>query len=51
MLERTRSLGEMVMMLQVITSEMIKFFSTFGLLIFVYLVMGGILGYAIVHDL
>lgn len=50
MLERTKSLGEAIMMLRVIINEMVRFFSTFGIIIVIYLVIGQLLGRYVAID-
>mmetsp|Transcript_30418 Transcript_30418/g.46594 ORF Transcript_30418/g.46594 Transcript_30418/m.46594 type:complete len:246 (-) Transcript_30418:419-1156(-) len=50
MLQRTRFLGELIMMLQEMLSEMIKFFLTFGLIIAVFLMIGRLLLYELKKD-
>jgi hypothetical protein len=51
MLERTNQTGETIMMLRVIIKEMVRFFSTFGIIIIIYLFIGRFLGELIVRDI
>jgi hypothetical protein len=40
MLQRTQFLGELIMMLTMMQAELVKFFSTFGLIILIFLFLG-----------
>jgi len=43
MLQRTQYLGELIMMLDQMKNELVRFFATFGLLIFLFLLLGRML--------
>ena len=51
MLERTKYLGDMIMMLKSIFKEIISFFGTFGIIIIIYLIIGKILGNVLVYEI
>jgi hypothetical protein len=50
MLQRTNKLGELIMMMQEMIKEMIKFFATFGLIIGIFLIIGRMLLHEIKID-
>mmetsp|Transcript_11798 Transcript_11798/g.18118 ORF Transcript_11798/g.18118 Transcript_11798/m.18118 type:complete len:144 (+) Transcript_11798:596-1027(+) len=50
MLQRTRFLGELIIMLQEMITEMLKFFFTFGLIIAIFLMVGRLLLYELKKD-
>ena len=43
MLQRTQYLGELIMMLDQMTNELVRFFATFGLIIILFLLVGRML--------
>jgi hypothetical protein len=43
MLQRTQYLGELIMMLDQMTNELVRFFATFGLVIILFLLIGRML--------